>query len=149
MTRMKMIYAMVLAAIYMAASLSSSLDVLLCNHPHHNHHCDTSHSHSTDCACHKHCIEELSIINLDSKCCDHEHELLGEHHTDFIVEKERSNSAAYASLILHLGQAIISNEEPHAEGAINSLRLYSGYESTPPKAAFLRHDSLRAPPFVA
>jgi hypothetical protein len=86
---------------------------------------------------------------LNAKCCDHDHELLDDNHTQFFVEKERDNSAQNISY-LHLAlAAIISDAE--AYGAILSAEEepYPGDESLPLDAAFLRYDSLRAPPVVA
>ena len=147
MGRLKMIYATILAVIYVTASLMSSLSVLSCDHPHHTHHA----TESIECSCGNH----HSVVSLDdnlafnAKCCDHDHELLSDNHTQFFVEKERDNSAHNISY-LHLAfAAIISDAE--AYGAILSAEEepYPGYESLPLRAAFSRYDSLRAPPVVA
>lgn len=147
MGRLKMIYATILAVIYVTASLMSSLSVLSCDHPHHTHHAPES----IECRCGNH----HSVVSLDdnlafnAKCCDHDHELLSDNHTQFFVEKERDNSAHNISY-LHLAfAAIISDAE--AYGAILSAEEepYPGYESLPLRAAFSRYDSLRAPPVVA
>lgn len=149
MKRMKMIYAAVLAAIYMAASLFSSLDVLLCDHPHHHHH-HTVHTHShSHCTCHNHSADSNSTFAFETACCDHEHELLGEHHTAFIVEKERGDDNILTPLTLDLGEAIVAVGISLDKIADTPTHHDIGYESTPLQAAFTRFDSLRAPPVLA
>ena len=116
MGRLKMIYATILAVIYVTASLMSSLSLLSCDHPHHTHHA----TESIECSWGNH----HSVVSFDdnlafnAKCCDHDHELLDDNHTQFFVEKERDNSAQNI-LYLHLAfSAIISDAD--AFGAILS-----------------------------
>ena len=119
MGRLKMIYATILAVIYVTASLMSSLSVLSCDHPHHTHHA----TESIECSCGNH----HSVVSLDdnlafnTECCDH----------DLAFAAIISDAEAY-------GAILSAEEEP-----------YPGYESLPLRAAFSRYDSLRAPPVVA
>ena len=151
MGRLKMVYATILAVIYVTASLMSSLSVLSCDHPHHTHH-EAEHK---ECSCPHHTdhhhdyVAQHNAETFSAECCDHDHELLDDNHIQFFVEKERDNSAQNISY-LHLAfAAIISDVE--AYGAILSAEEepYPGYESSPLRAAFSRYDSLRAPPVVA
>lgn len=147
MKRLKMIYATILAVIYVAATTLSSLAVLTCDHPHHTHHA----TESIECSCGNH----HSVVSLDdnlafnAKCCDHDHELLSDNHIQFFVEKERDNSA-HNNSYLHLAfAAIIYDAEAYDAILSGEEEPYSGYESLPLQAAFSRCDSLRAPPHLA
>ncbi len=145
--RVKMIYAAVLAVIYVTASLMSSLSVLSCDHPHHTHHA----TESVECSCGNH----HSVVSLDNnlafnaECCDHDHELLSDNHTQFIVDNERSNSAYNTSYIQLSLAAIICDVEAYDATLSVKEQPYPGYESSPLRAAFSRYDSLRAPPVRA
>ena len=147
MKRTKMIYAVVMAVIYVAATLASSLAVLTCDHPHHAHANDASHiccveghQHS-DCSCNR--------TSLAKECCDHSHSLLGENHTDFIVEKQRGDDAMPLVYALDIAEALVA--EGASTNPILPVRIepYHGYEQLPLQAAFSRYDSLRAPPSLA
>ena len=147
MKRLKMIYAVMLAVIYVAATVLSSLAVLTCDHPHHTHHT----TESIECSCGNH----HSVVSLDdnlafnAKCCDHDHELLSDNHIQFFVEKERDNSA-HNNSYLHLAfAAIISDAEAYDAILSAEEEPYHGYEQLPLQAAFSRCDSLRAPPQLA
>ena len=147
MKRTKMIYAVVMAVIYVAATLASSLAVLTCDHPHHAHANDASHiccveghQHS-DCSCNR--------TSLAKECCDHSHSLLGENHTDFIVEKQRGDDAMPLVYALDIAEALVADGA--STNPILPVRIepYHGYEQLPLQAAFSRYDSLRAPPSLA
>ena len=147
MKRTKMIYAVVMAVIYVAATLASSLAVLTCDHPHHTHANDASriccvqgHQHS-DCAC--------NHLSLDTECCDHSHSLLGENHTDFIVEKQRGDDAMPLVYALDIAEALIADSASTNHILPVRIEPYQGYEQLPLQAAFSRYDSLRAPPSLA
>ena len=147
MGRVKMIYATILAAIYVAASLMSSLSVLCCDHPHHTHHV----TESVECSCGNHhsVVSSDDIHAFNEECCDHEHVLLSDIHTQIIPDNERDSSALNISNILLASVAIID-----ITGNDNTLLLATeefsrGDEALPLRAAFSRYDSLRAPPVVA
>lgn len=150
MSRAKMIYATILAAIYVAASAMSSLSVLWCDHPHHTHH----EEEQTECCCCHHddvnlLIAHADTATYDAECCDHSHELLGDDNAQYVVDNERDNSVCSLANLLLTSVAIVDTT-----GAINTHltateRLYRGDESLPLSAAFSRYDSLRAPPALA
>ena len=151
MKRTKMIYAVVMAVIYVAATLASSLAVLTCDHPHHTH----THAHAND-ASHICCVEKhqhsdctCNHASLFEECCDHSHSLLGENHTDFIVEKQRGDDAMPLVYALDIAEALIADGA--STNPILPVRIepYQGYEQLPLQAAFSRYDSLRAPPSLA
>ena len=134
---LRVFFAVLLVAIYSVATISSSAAILLCEHPHHHHE---SHSHECEC----------DGVRFVAECCDHQHSLLGENHTDYITSEQRhdSRSANVAMLML----------QPHvATGVDESLQTLSpgdkelryGDECEPLRAALLKHESLRAPPVVA
>ena len=148
MGRVKMIYATILAVIYVTASLMSSLSVLSCDHPHHTHH----EAEQTECCCHHHNSGYVAHHNAEAfnaECCDHDHELLGDNHTQYIVDNERSNSALSLSYLLLANVAIVDIAENHTTLLAATKYTYRGDESSPLCAAFSRYDSLRAPPVVA
>lgn len=157
MTRLKVIYATILTAIYVAASLASSLDILTCDHPHHAHihHHTADHTH-VDHHAHScsHCHAELLFAEATecgeavSGCCDHDHTLLGENYTDFIVAKERDDSAT-APIVLVLAEALTSPSLTIAYVPECTLHYDYGDETTPLEAAIIEHRSLRAPPQLA
>ena len=149
MKRLKMIYAVMLAVIYVAATALSSLAVLTCDHPHHIHiydvvaHCDCTEGHHHHYHCHH---EDHSTSHAFGKeCCDHTHTLLGEHHTQIIVEKQRGDDAVPMLYALNTPALIAENiyTNPYIPVRVGS---YHGYEQVPLEAAFSRYDSLRAPP---
>ena len=147
MGRLKVIYATILAAIYVAATLLSSLDVLICDHPHHTHHV----SESVECSCHEHhhVATAHAKQSISAECCDHEHELLSDNHTQYIVSNERSNSALGISYLLLTSVAIVADVEGYSSMLSATEVEYRGDESLPLRAAFSRYDSLRAPPSFA
>ena len=149
MKSLKMIYATILVVIYVAASLFSSLAVLTCDHPHHSHinsevaHCGCAEGHH-----HNHHDAHCNTLALSKKCCDHEHDLLGENHTEYIVEKQRGDDAMPLLYAL-VTPAIVA--ECVTQNPFIPVRVepYRGYEQLPLLAAFSRYDSLRAPPTLA
>lgn len=147
MRQMKMIYATLLVVIYITASLMSSLSVLCCDHPHHSHH----DMELVECCCHHHSDSDAidhEALAFNAKCCDHDHELLGENHTQYIVENERDNSAQTIWNIL-LTSIVLDDDEGCGVSLLATKTQYGGDESLPLRAAFSRYDSLRAPPAVA
>lgn len=143
-----MIYTVILAGIYVAATLSSSLAVLTCNHPHHSH---ITERH-TDCSCadcHNHDKNSDCTHSLNAECCDHDHILLGDTHTQFIVEKQRGDDAM--PLLYALNTPLIIPSESASLNHLLPERVepYRGDEQLPLSAAFSRYDALRAPPTLA
>ena len=149
MKRLKMIYAVMLAVIYVAATTLSSLAVLTCDHPHHTHITnEVTHCHCAGGHHHHHHDDHNSSLALGKECCDHSHTLLGENHTQIIVEKQRGDDAMpmLYSLIM---PAVIAEGialDPYIPVRVEP---YRSYEQLPLEAAFSRYDSLRAPPQLA
>lgn len=138
------LYAIVLMAIYLIATISSSLSILVCDH--HHHHADelvAEHVHHDDaCSC--------QGISFEAECCNHHHPILGENHTDYIASSQRSDSRGGDSILLMLLPAVSTVVIPElSELFASSERLCVGTESWPLVAAFISHESLRAPPVVA
>jgi hypothetical protein len=139
MKKMKVIYAVVLAVIYITATSLSSISLLTCQHDHHSH---PEHHHDS---CHHscHCDHEA----LGTICCDHDHPILGEHHTDYVVNNQRHDSSSSLALIMLLSPRLITeqtNYEAWLESPIKSQ--YVGYEAAPLMAAPHQTEALRAPP---
>ena len=129
---------MLLVAIYSIATISSSVAILFCEHPHHHEH---TH-HSTECQC--------DGITLVADCCDHHHTLLGENHTDYIANEQRhdSRSAQLFALLLQPHVTTLAIESLQEPTTSVEEHLF-GDECEPLRAALLKHTSLRAPPVVA
>ena len=128
----------------MAASLVSSLDVLMCDHPHYHHHHHTEH---TVCNCYHNCEED--VVAFTTEGCDHEHELLSDRHTAVIVVKEGSDTSDIQPITLDLTEALLALSISLDIVAEENECHCVGYESTPPCAAFSRFDALRAPPALS
>jgi hypothetical protein len=146
MGRVKMIYATILAAIYVAASLLSPLSVLCCDHPHHTHHA----SESVECSCGGH----HSVVSLDSpafseECCDHDHVLLSDIQIQITSDNERDSSASHILYTLLASVAIVDDAGVDNISLLAAEEIYRGDEALPLRAAFSRYDSLRAPPVLA
>lgn len=141
------IFAFVLMAIYVIASVGSSASILLCSHAHHHHHHDQTksveHSHHNDaCSC-----EGLSF---EAECCDHHHALLGENHTDYIASSQRSDSRVQErDIIVFAPLHIVVNESELCDVESVDFDNSPCLESWPLVAAVVSHESLRAPPQVA
>ena len=138
------IFAFLLMAIYMIASVGSFASVLLCSHDHHHHQEQSAeHSHHDDvCSC-----EGLSF---EAECCDHHHALLGENHTDYIASSQRFDSRSEERDVVIFAPLLIapSDNELSFVKPIDVADL-SVDESWPLVAALISHESLRAPPVVA
>ena len=148
MSRLRMIYATILAAIYIAASLISSLSVLCCDHPHHSHHA----TESVECSCGNHhhvVVADNNLFAFNGECCDHNHELLSDNHTQIIPDNERDNSASNISYLLLACVAVADDAGAYKALLSATENHYRGDESLPLRAAFSRYDSLRAPPVLA
>ena len=144
MQQKRLIYAILLAVIYVTATSLSSISILTCDH--HHHHVE-HHNSGCDC-CHDH--NHGNDIAFAEKCCDHHHPVLGDNHTDFIASKDRSDSRASQLLVLMLSPVLVSEE--YAAEDIYSPRLISlppGDEDTPLLAALMEVRGLRAPPALA
>ena len=135
----KLFCALLLVAIYTIATVSSSLVILLCEHPHH-HHTEAHHDH--DCKC-----EGVMFV---AECCDHHHTLLGENHTDYIANELRhdSRSSQLFALLLQPHVAVLAIESLQEPTTSVEEHLF-GDECEPLRAALSKHTSLRAPPVVA
>lgn len=148
MVRVKMIYAVVLAVIYVTASLMSSLSVLCCDHPHHEHHV----VENVECCCGSHHDVVSSLDNalaFSEECCDHSHVLLSDINTQIISDNERDNSASNILSTLLAVVAMVDNAGDDIIALYATGEIYRGDESMPLRAAFSRYDSLRAPPVLA
>lgn len=140
----KIIFATLLVAIYTAATLCSSLSVILCDHHHHHHDHTTHHHHNSAQEC---CCDGLTF---EGDCCNHQHHLLGENHTDYIASTQRFDSRAGQSLILMLMPAVLSTVVGGLDDVPTlNISSYGGDEHRPLVAAFISHESLRAPPALA
>lgn len=140
----KIIFATLLVAIYTVATLCSSLSVILCDHHHHHHDHTTHHHHNSaqECCC--------DCLTFEGDCCNHHHHLLGENHTDYIASTQRFDSRAGQSLILMLMPAVLSAVVGGLEDVPTlNISSYGGDEHRPLVAAFISHESLRAPPALA
>lgn len=140
----KIIFATLLVAIYTAATLCSSLSVILCDHHHHHHDHTTHHHHNSaqECCC--------DCLTFEGDCCNHQHHLLGENHTDYIASTQRFDSRAGQSLILMLMPAVLSTVVGGLDDVPTvNISSYGGDEHRPLVAAFISHESLRAPPALA
>lgn len=139
MKRMRLIYAMLLAVIYITATSLSSISLLTCHHHHHHH----NHHHANTCdkeCCHDH-------VAISDICCDHDHPILGEHHTDYIVSTERSVLASSKVLSLMLSPALLGEPFSHQVWYDSPIiSQYPGDEAVPLLAAIHRSEALRAPP---
>lgn len=98
--------------------------------------------HSATCSC-----EGLSF---EAECCNHHHSILGENHTDYLASSLRYDSRSAERALLVLQPAVISVV---VSGLleITPVDIISplGDESWPLVAAFISHESLRAPPALA
>lgn len=138
------IYALMLVAIYIVASIGSHISVLLCDHHHHHHHHEhhAEHNHSDKCSC-----EGLSFV---AECCDHHHPILGENHTDYIASSQRYDSRLSESMLMLLQPSLLQVVIPDLPLSPEcDYALPSGDEPWPLVAAYLSHESLRAPPQLA
>ena len=140
----KIIFATLLVAIYTAATLCSSLSVILCDHHHHHHDHTTHHHHNSAQEC---CCDGLTF---EGDCCNHQHHLLGENHTDYIASTQRFDSRSSQSLMLMLMPAVLSTVVGGLDDVPTvNISSYGGDEHRPLVAAFVSHESLRAPPALA
>jgi|GEM_PF-2559839 len=136
MQSMRKIYALLMVAIYIAASAMSSISLLLCEH----HHCNHTHSHhEPTCVC--------QGISLEEDCCNHIHPVLGDNHTEYIASSQRNESriidqsdilSSYALLSASV-EVVTIHTEPTAI-------IDYGDEATPLRVAHLSTQGLRAPP---
>ena len=147
MKRLKMIYAVALAVIYVTATALSSLAVLTCNHPHHAH-ASEHYEHSCCGESHAHIAYDIDVVAFNAECCDHDHSLLGENHTEFIVEK-RGDDAMPLLYALDMPATLVAESTSLNPILPINVEPYRGYEQLPLRAAFSRYDSLRAPPSLA
>ena len=153
MATRRVIYATVLAMVYLAASLLSSLNILLCDHPHHDHHhthhkTEAHHSHACSCC---HAEMEFSTIanNLtleDDGCCDHHHSLLDNSNTILVSQKQRSDLRLQILPTMLLAAHMPFVETSSYDISSIATPYYYGDEPWPLRAALIDNKSLRAPP---
>lgn len=139
-----MICAIILAVVYMTASVMSSVDILACDHAHfHSTHEESSHGH---CHC---CSTPLDSDSNQTYSCDHEHHLFGEDSLCVIASDVRNCSRLDVGVVLLLS-AVVSDIETvnHSNGCV-VIHDGHGREAWPLRAAFISHESLRAPPTMA
>lgn len=141
MGRRRKVYAFVLVAIYVVATLLSSISLLTCDHHHHHHHICKS---ECCCAC------EGDVISQD--CCDHEHPILGDNHTDFISSLHRSDSRVSASMAWSwiLAPAVVPaivGEQPYVVTHI--VERVESPDTWVLQTPYVAGLSLRAPPVLA
>lgn len=139
------IYAMLMVAVYTVATLLSSVSLLLCEHHshHHSHRAEKHHS------CHCNCSAQGDIAFAED-CCNHQHPVLGDNHTDYIAASQRSDSRASQAVMLILAPALCSNvldEQPRLY--VGTLHICYGDETEPLRAATTSPWGLRAPPALA
>lgn len=143
MRRFKTIYAMLLAVIYVTAMAMSSLSVFVCDHDHLHHHTTEEQSHSHGCLCCTHSNSAHEALG-----CDHHHSLLGDIITEYMTSGERSTTRTTFSTSLFTDYATIATSDIDIAPKIIAITAHSsGYEATPPRAAIIAHESLRAPPY--
>lgn len=138
-----MIYAMLLAVIYVTATALSSLSVFACDHDHLHHHAAEGHhdTHSCHCCAHSNSADE-------AYSCDHHHDLLGDNLTEYITHGERNTLRSDDTSAHITDYATI--EVATIDLSVATLHITArdkGYESTPLRAAYVAHKSLRAPPY--
>ena len=139
------IYSFVLMAIYVIATVCSSASILFCSHHHHHHneHAAEHAHHNSACSC-----EGLSF---EAECCNHHHSILGENYTDYIASTHRyddlRSSQSISLMMMPVVVSVLVDELPTLTPI--DLSPHQGYESWPLVAAFISHESLRAPPAVA
>lgn len=136
MGRVRRAYAFVMVAIYVVATILSSVSLLVCDHHHHHHH-----------SCKSKCCAHLGVT-IAKDCCDHHHPILGDNHTDFIESRNDSRTAAALSLLF----APVVVTSVSAELSIYSYAKYERLELLnigTPSDSYSRGLSLRAPPALA
>ena len=136
MAQRRKIYAFLMVAIYTAATLLSSLSLLTCDHHHHHHH-----------SCKSECCAHVGIT-IAKDCCDHNHPILGDNHTDFIESRSDSRTATALSLLV-APMVITSIDE---ELSLYSFAQYESFEPRDigtPSDSYSRSIGLRAPPTLA
>lgn len=147
MKQRRLLYAFVLAVVYITATAMSSISIITCDHQHHHHHEHHVHKHNEGC-CNEGC--HCNDLTIGEDCCSHHHPILGDNHTDFIASSERNDSRASLLLTLILSPVLLTDE--YATDPINSTPLRGptqGDEATPLLAALIETGGLRAPPVMA
>ena len=140
MGKHRKVYAFVMVAIYLVATLLSSLSLLTCDHHHPHHH-----------TCKSECCSHVGVA-ISSDCCNHEHPVLGDNHTDFISKSYRSDSRVSAYMVLAwvlapaMTSAIVGEQTLYERNLFDSGQLYTiGSEQD----SHVLGLSLRAPPMLA
>jgi hypothetical protein len=135
------IYAFLMVVIYTVATLLSAISLMACDHHHaHIHHV----THCSECC-------TCNGVTVAQDCCDHEHPVFGENHTDYIDSSYRSDSRMSAltlmSMFAPMVLTTISGEQP--------IHSYAHFEYGSlddvgrPSAALASCRLLRAPPVMA
>lgn len=134
---------MLLAVVYITAMAMSSLSVFVCDHDHLHHNAteEASHEHRCTCCAHSNSAQE-------SFSCDHHHDLLGDNLTEYITSGVRSTMRYADSASSTTDYATIATSDIDIAPQTTAITAHTtGYEATPPRAAFIAHESLRAPPY--
>ena len=79
--------------------------------------------------------------------CGHQHIVLGDHHTEFIVIGERNDARHNDATVQVLTYGIVASYDNSLTPIYQELTPNDiGYEAAPLRAVFISHESLRAPP---
>ncbi|MBO5672623.1 MAG: hypothetical protein J6R81_05570 [Alistipes sp.] len=135
------IFALLLAVVYITASLFSSLSVITCD----GHHCHTVElcSHDESCGCGEPAFEQ--------DCCCHDHSTLEEAQGYCAVDVQQRGDTRYAVLQL---LNLVSDAIPTISSGISDcfvayLPRSGGDEAAPLQTAYISSRALRAPPVLA
>lgn len=139
MKQRKKIYALLMAMVYIIATVLSSASLLLCDH----HHAPSYHTEHHACAC------GCEDVTLTADCCNHHHPILGDNHTDYIDSSQRNDSRTSLASLLMLAPVVIPSVEEISCPESTLHTMYYGRDEVPLMAAFISCRSLRAPPALA
>ena len=139
MKQRKKIYALLMAMVYIIATVLSSASLLLCDH----HHAPSYHTEHHACAC------GCEDVTLTADCCNHHHPILGDNHTDYIDSSQRNDSRTSLASLLMLAPVVMPSVEEISCPESTLRTMYYGGDEVPLMAAFISCRSLRAPPALA
>lgn len=139
MKQRKKIYALLMAMVYIIATVLSSASLLLCDH----HHAPSHHTEHHACSC------GCEGVTLTADCCNHHHPILGDNHTDYIDSSQRNDSRTSLASLLMLAPVVIPSVEEISCPESTLRTMYYGGGEVPLMAAFISCRSLRAPPALA
>lgn len=145
MARRRALYSFLMAAIYVVATLLSSLSLLICDHHHHHHHhhhhvCE---SHGEGCRC-------STEVAISADCCDHHHPILGDNYTEYIELSQRGDSRVLQAISLMLMPALFDDATTDvALSLFLASRERSYRDFALPDSSHTSPRGLRAPPYLA